>query len=309
MSGPLPFLGLRVFVEVGRTGSVKGAATRLRVTSGAISQQIKQLELRLGLALCQRRNRELQLTAAGRRLLTDVGEAFARIEEAIEANQQNQAHRRGGLAVSTTHSFAASWLVPRLGRFTAIYPQIEVRLLTTQQLAPLGIGPGCADVAIRHGLGRWEGVDAVLLMQPNLIPVASPRLLADGLRLQQPDDCLNYPLLHDEAGQDWRLWLQALGAEYRDPRAARGTRFSDSTLLLKAAVAGQGLALLRDTYAAEDIAAGRLKVVINVNWPAEFAYYVVTSSGAAGRNPRIAKFKEWLVEEAATDSLKVVDKP
>jgi LysR family glycine cleavage system transcriptional activator len=135
MSGPLPLLGLRVFVEVGRTGSVKSAAARLRVTSGAISQQIGKLEARLGLALFQRRNRELQLTAAGRRLLSDVSEAFARIEEAIEANQQNQAHRRGGLTVSTTHSFAASWLVPRLGRFTAIHPQFEVRLLTTQELA------------------------------------------------------------------------------------------------------------------------------------------------------------------------------
>jgi LysR family transcriptional regulator, glycine cleavage system transcriptional activator len=127
MSGPLPLLGLRVFVEVGRAGSVKGAAARLGVTSGAISQQIRQLEVRLDLALFERRNRELRLTAAGRRLLSDVSESFARIEEAIEANRQNQAHRRAGLTVSTTHSFAASWLVPRLGRFTAMHPHRVLR--------------------------------------------------------------------------------------------------------------------------------------------------------------------------------------
>jgi LysR family glycine cleavage system transcriptional activator len=117
-----------------------------------------------------------------------------------------------------------------------------------------------------------------------------PDLLTDGA------GCHAEP---SRGGQDWRLWLQALGADYRDPRVARGTRFSDTTLLLGAAVAGQGLALLRDTDVAEDIAAGRLKVAIIADWPAEFAYYVVTSSGSAHHNPRVAKFKEWLVEEAA----------
>jgi LysR family glycine cleavage system transcriptional activator len=298
MPGPLPLLGLRAFAEVGRAGSVKDAAARLGVTAGAVSQQLKQLEAQLGLTLFERRNRELRLTAAGRRLLSGVGESFDRIEEAIEASRQNRLERRPSLTVSTTGAFAATWLVPRLGRFTAIEPRVEVQVHATQNLAPLGTGPGCADVAIRHGLGRWEGVDAMLLMQQRLVSVGSPRLLADGPPIRLPADCLNYPLLHDAAGADWPLWLQALGADHRDPRAARGTRFSDSTLLLRAAVAGQGLALLRDTYVAEELGAGRLQVAAATDWPAEYAYYVVTRPGSARRNPRIVRFQEWLVKEA-----------
>lgn len=299
MPGPLPLLGLHAFVEVARVGSVKDAAARLGVTSGAVSQQVRGLEARLGLKLFERRNREVRLTDAGRRLLSDVGEPFGRIEDAVEAIRQDRIPGGPRLTVSTTASFAATWLAPRLGRFNAIQPGIEVQLLTTPELVPLGAGPGCADVAIRHGLGRWQGVDAALLMQPRLVPVGSPRLLADGPPVRNPADCLNYPLLHEAASPDWRLWLQALGLDYRDRRVTRGTRFSDSTLLLGAAVAGQGLALLRDTYVTQEIAAGRLRIAIAADWPAEFAYYVVTNPGSSHRNPRIAKFKEWLVREAA----------
>ena len=262
MSGPLPLLGLRAFVEVGRAGSVKDAANRLGVTLGAVSQQVRQLEARLGLTLLERRNREIRLTAAGRRLLSAVAEPFVRIEDAVEAIRQGQAGGRPTLTVSTTGSFAATWLVPRLGRFTALHPHIEVRLLTTPKLVPLGTGPGSADIAIRHGLGRWHGVEATPLMRPRLVPVGSPHLLADGPPIQHPADCVNYPLLHDASAADWRLWLQALGANHRDPRVAHGTRFSDATLLLGAAVAGQGLALLPDTYVAEEISTGRLKIAI-----------------------------------------------
>ena len=299
MSGPLPLLGLRAFVEVGRAGSMKDAARRLGVTSGAVSQQVKQLEARLGLSLFERGNREIRLTASGRRLFSGVADPFARIEDAIEAIRPD---RRGGsrtLTVTTTGSFAATWLVPRLGRFTSLHPRIEVRVLTTPTLVPLGTGPGNADIAIRHGLGQWQGVEATPLMRPRLVPVGSPRLLADGPPIRRPADCLNHLLLQDAAGADWRLWLQALGADHRDPRVGRGSRFSDPTLLLGAAVAGQGLALLPDTYVAEDVAAGRLKIAIAAAWPGEFAYYAVIPSGADRHNARVARFKEWLVREAA----------
>lgn len=299
MSGPLPLLGLRAFVEVGRAGSVKDAASRLGVTSGAVSQQVKQLEARLGLTLFERRNREIRLTAAGRRLFSGVAEPFARIEDAVEAMRQDRRGGRPSLTVTTTGSFAATWLVPRLGRFTALHPRIEVRVLTTPKLVPVGTGPGDADIAIRHGLGQWQGVEATPLMRPRMVPVGSPRLLADGPPIRRPAECLNYPLLQDAAGADWRLWLQALGEDHRDPRVGRGSRFSDPTLLLGAAVAGQGLALLSDTYVAEDIAAGRLKVAIAAAWPGEFAYYIVTTPGADRRNRTIARFKDWLMREAA----------
>jgi LysR family glycine cleavage system transcriptional activator len=114
MSGALPLLGLRAFVEIGRAGSMNDAARRLGVTSGAVGQQVKQLEARLGLTLFERRNPEIRLTAAGRGLFSGVAEPFARIEDEVEAIQDRRCGRPS-LTVSTTGSFAATWLVPRLG--------------------------------------------------------------------------------------------------------------------------------------------------------------------------------------------------
>lgn len=110
-------------------------------------------------------------------------------------------------------------------------------------------------------------------------------------------------VLHDSPGTDWRLWFQALGADHRDPRITRGMRLSDITMLTRAAAAGQGLALVRDIYVADDIADGRLKVAIDAPWPAQFAYYVVTRHGSGRRHPQIASFKDWLLLEAASDRL------
>src|SRR6185437_7685494 len=122
MSGPLPLLSLRAFVEVGRTSSMKEAAGRLGVTPGAVSQQIKALETRLGLALFERLNRELRLTAEGRHLLDDLSEPFRQIEQAVD---RVHTRHRTNLLVTTTGAFAATWLVPRLGRFTKRHPDIE----------------------------------------------------------------------------------------------------------------------------------------------------------------------------------------
>jgi LysR family transcriptional regulator, glycine cleavage system transcriptional activator len=138
------------------------------------------------------------------------------------------------------------------------------------------------------------------LLRPRLVPVGSPTLLADGAPISQPSDCLRYPLLHELLSEDWRLWLQAHGADQNDPRVARGSRLADASLLVRAAVAGQGLALLRDTYVADEVAAGRLRIALDAPWPARFAYYCVTLPGSDRRRPAIASFKAWLLREAAS---------
>jgi LysR family transcriptional regulator, glycine cleavage system transcriptional activator len=300
MPGPLPLLGLRAFAEVGRTGSVKAAARTLGVTAGAVSQQVKALEARLGLALFERRNRSLRLTDAGERLLTDLSDAFGRIESALEKLAESRGLYRPELVVSTTASFAATWLVPRLGSFVQHHPDLDVRIMTTPELVPIGGDSDSADIGIRHGLGDWPGLHAVPLLQPRLVPVGSPSLLAAGVPIREPLDCLRYPLLHDSLASDWRLWLQAMGANHRDPRVTRGTRFSDVPLLIRAAVAGQGLALLRDTYVADEITAGRLHIALDAPWPARFAYYVVTRAAPNDVSPQAASFTDWLLSEVAS---------
>lgn len=292
MAASFPLQALRTFVEVGQRGSIKAAAEALHVTSGAVSQQIRLLEDRLGMALFTRERQGLRLTEAGTSVHPLLLEAFAQIDNAIGTLEAFKG--RQSLTVSTVATFAASWLVPRLGRFNQRHPQIEVRVEATSALVDMRRDR--VDVALRHGLGNYPGLEVTRLMAPVLVPVACPGLVADGHSLKEPEDCLNYPLLHDGDRADWPLWFAAHGTA-DDPRAERGTAFEDDYLLIRAAAAGQGLALVPQEYAREEIGAGRLVQVLDKPWPARFAYYLVTLPGAMQR-PEVQAFTDWIKEEA-----------
>ena len=292
MATSLPLLALRAFVEVGQQGSIKAAAQSLNVTSGAVSQQIRLLEDRVGMALFTRERSGLRLTEAGAGVHPGLLQAFEQIETALQSLQQISS--RQTLTVSTVATFAASWLVPRLGRFNQRYPHIEVRVEATSALVDMRRDR--VDVALRHGLGVYPGLQVTRLMAPVLVPVASPALLSANSNLSEPQDCLDFPLLHDSDRADWPLWLNAHGVG-KDPRAERGTAFEDDFLLIRAAAAGQGLALVPQEYATEEIAAGRLLQVMDKPWPARFAYYVVTRPDAMQRD-EVRAFVEWIMEEA-----------
>jgi LysR family glycine cleavage system transcriptional activator len=298
MSGPIPLAALTAFVEAGRRGSMKAAAAALGVTPGAVSQQVKRIEQRLGASLFERHNREIRLTVAGQRLLDQVADGFARIEAAWEGLEgeglERQRRRPATLTVTTPASFAASWLVPRLGRFTARHPEIEVRVETTSRLVDLRREP--VDLALRHGLGSYPGLVATHFLDLRILPIASPGLLAKGPPIREPRDCLAYPLLQDSDRADWRLWLRSHGIE--DRRAGRGPSFEDDILLIQAALAGQGIALVRELYGREEIASGRLQRVLDLPLPTRFAYYIVTRPDAAQQR-KVAAFRDWLLTEAA----------
>ncbi|AUA57448.1 Gcv operon activator [Achromobacter spanius] len=289
-----PLQALRTFVEVGQRGSIKAAAQALHVTPGAVSQQIRLLEDRLGVVLLERERLGMRLTAAGASFHPKVQNAFLQIDQAVHALEA----AKGGksLTVSTVASFAASWLVPRLGRFKQLHPDIEVRVEATSELVDLRRDR--VDVALRHGLGDYPGLDVRPLMAPVLTPVASPAFLeSQQAVISEACDCLNYPLLHDSDRADWPLWLKAHGVD-DDTRAERGNAFEDDFLLIRAAEAGQGLALVPEAYAQDEIAAGRLVQVLDKPWPARFAYYAVTRPGAAERS-EVRAFLDWIQEEAA----------
>lgn len=292
MNPVFPLLALRAFAEIGRHGSIKRAAAAMGVTSGAVSQQIRQLEERVGVALFTRTRYGVQLTEAGAKVHPALLRAFDQIESGLEALEAINA--RQTLTISTVPSFAASWLAPRLGRFTSRHSDIEIRVETTSGVVDLRRDH--VDVAIRHGLGNYPGLVAQHLMAPVLLPVASPGVLAAGPPIREPADCLAYPLLHGSERADWPLWFKALGVP-NDPRAERGSSFDDDFLLVRAAEAGQGLALVRDIHAMDDIASGRLALALSQPWPTEFAYYVVTLPDAVDRPP-LARFIDWLKCEA-----------
>lgn len=294
MATLLPLLALRTFVEVGQRGSIKAAAEAMHVTSGAVSQQIRLLEDRAGVQLFTRERLGLRLTEAGAGVHPALLQAFEQIEKAVQTLDRIKA--RQTLTVSTVATFAASWLVPRLGRFNQRQPHIEVRVEATS--AVVDMRRDRVDVALRHGLGVYPGLHVTRLMAPVLVPVARPGLIPRDAVISKPEDCLNHPLLHDSDRADWPLWLAAHGVA-ADPRAERGTAFEDDFLLIRAAEAGQGLALVPSEYAADEIAAGRLVQVLDKPWPARFAYYAVTRPDATER-PEVKAFVEWVMEEART---------
>lgn len=292
MAASLPYLALRTFVEVGQRGSIKAAAQALNVTSGAVSQQIRLLEDRVGMTLFTRERSGLRLTEAGASVHPALLQAFEQIQKTLLSLEQAKSWQT--LTVSTVATFAASWLVPRLGRFNQRYPHIEVRVEATSAIADMRRDR--VDVALRHGLGVYPNLHVTRLMAPVLVPVASPSLVLANAVLTEPQDCLKYPLLHDSDRADWSLWLSAHGVG-NDPRAERGSAFEDDFLLIRAAEAGQGLALVPVEYAKEEIAAGRLVQVLDKPWPARFAYYVVTRPEAMQRD-EVKAFVEWVIEEA-----------
>ena len=289
---PVPLQTLRTFVEVGQRGSIKAAAQALHVTPGAISQQIRLLEDRVGLALFTRERQGLRLTPAGATLHPALLQAFAQIDQAMAALEASKGQHT--LTISTVATFAASWLVPRLGAFKQLHPGIEIRVEATSALTDLRRDR--VDVALRHGLGDYPGLESVRLMAPVLVPVASPQLVPPGA-IREPADCLDYPLLHDSDRADWPLGLAACGVP-ADPRAERGNACEDDFLLIRAAESGQGLALVPQQNAQQEIAAGRLAQVLDKPWPARFAYYAVTVPGAAER-PEVRAFLDWIIDAAA----------
>ena len=300
ITGHLPPLSaLRAFEAAARLKSFSKAADELNVTPAAISHQIHALEDDLGVSLFHRLNRSVELTASARLLLPGLSEAFAGIQAAV---RRLRAHNdTGTLTVTASPSIAAKWLVLRLHRFQEQYPDIDVRISTSD--AVVDLSKGDFDLAIRYGSGRYAGLDVELLLKNEVFPACSPRLLDDGPPLRAPSDLLQHALIHDQAvdrdplAPTWAMWLKAAGV-YGAP-AHPGLTFSLGSMAVDAAIAGHGVALAYSTIAAADIAAGRLVRLFSLALPDLFAYYIVTAPGALER-PKIRAFRAWLREEADT---------
>ena len=288
------FALLQTFVAVARAGRMKQAAQELALTPGAVSQRIRELEDAAGHRLFRRTRAGVELNAAGEAMFAALVEPFSAIE-AVDRELGVGRSRR--VTISTMPSFAATWLVPRLAKFSLRYPDIDIVEETESRAVDLRREP--VDLAIRHGLGNYPGLDAVWLMALELIVVASPGLLKDRPPIKQPADCLGFPLLHDRERRDWPLWFEANGVAA--PHCSKGLAFSENHLAVLAAVAGQGLALVRNVYADDDLRSMKLVQALTVQWPVQFAYYVVATSEALQRLP-VRRFRDWLVEAARQGS-------
>ncbi len=287
-----PLSTLPDFEAAARHLSFTKAAEELHVTHGAVSRQVKSLEEYLGLALFRRLNRALRLTDQGQDYARSVRES---LDALAEATQRLRAPREAsGLTVSTTYSFTSGWLVPRLGRFRAQHPGIDVRLQANDQV--VDFTRDNVDLAIRYGRGQYPGLAAERLMGDDYVPVASPALLRGKHPLGKPADLAHHVLLHEESTEvDWRMWLAAAGVERVD--AARGPIFSHSTMAIQAAIHGEGVALGRTALIAEELASGQLVRLFDLRLKAALAYYIVCPPRALER-PKVRAFRDWLLTEA-----------
>jgi LysR family transcriptional regulator, glycine cleavage system transcriptional activator len=286
-----PLAALRAFESAARHLSFTRAAQELHVTQTAISHQIRALEERLEVRLFRRLPRGLVLTEEAQRYLPAVRDAFARLET---ATAELLAGRAGGtLTASVLPSFAAKWLVPRLGRFRAAHPDIDLRISTSQHLVDFARED--VDIGIRMGRGHYPGLRVDRLFGETLVPVCSPALLEGEPALRRPEDLKHHVLLHEDDETGWRLWLELAGVEGVD--VSRGLTLTDAAMVVQAAAEGQGVALGRTALAASDIAAGRLVRPFDVSMPHDLAYYLVCPEASAER-PRTAAVRAWLLAEA-----------
>jgi LysR family transcriptional regulator, glycine cleavage system transcriptional activator len=291
-----PLNALRAFESAARHLNFSRAAEELAVTPGAVSQQIQNLEDYVGAALFKRTPRGLLLTDSAQTALPALREAFDRLAEAASLLTAAVDGRR--LTLTAPPSFAAKWLVPRLGRFEAAHPQVDVWLSADMDLVDFAASD--VDLAIRYGAGPYPGLEAIRLLSETVIPVMSPELAGTN-PVRAPADLARHVLLHDgspdadESCPDWQMWLAARGVRGID--ATRGPRFNQSSLVIEAAVSGRGVALAKRTLAQDDLDAGRLVAPMPISTIVDFAYFLVHPK-AKGRLPQVKAFVGWIHTEA-----------
>ncbi len=291
MNAPLPSLSaLRAFEAAARNLSVTQAARELNVTPGAVSLQVRELEAALGVKLFERRPRQLLLTDEGSAYAATLRRAFRMIREATEDLAGR--NRRPMLTISCTPTFAAQWLVPRLNNFEKRMPGIDVRLNASNRLTDFE--RDAVDVAVRHGFGHYEGLVSDRLIDDELVPVLSPALMR-ARPLERPSDLRDHILLHDVQRQDWRLWLDAVGAD--EVASTQGPVFVNSNGAIEAAKAGDGIALVRLSLVSRELREGSLVAPFPDGIATDLAYHLVYPPTALER-PAVAAFRTWILDEA-----------
>jgi LysR family glycine cleavage system transcriptional activator len=285
------------FEAAARNLSFTKAADELFITQSAVSRQIRGLEEHLGIALFERRHRSLVLTDQGRALYgaaTDLLERLQGVTDRLRADGVTP-----HLTVTTTSGFASLWLIPRLRGFTAVHPDVDVRISASYKL--VNLERGLVDVAVRYCREDEAPEGSIRLFgEQELFPVCSPMLLSEGPRPLRIEDLAGHALLRmDEAAGplDWGTWLAAHGLVDLKPRAT--LRFDSYEQMIGAALSGQGVAMGIGSLVRGLIEQGRLVAPFANSVTGTRAYYIVRS-GLTGTRPHVQAFVDWLVEAAKT---------
>ncbi|KLN53740.1 transcriptional regulator GcvA [Variovorax paradoxus] len=291
---------LRTFEAAGRHLNFTRAADEVGLTPAAVSYQIKEMEDQLGVVLFTRSSRSIQLTPAGAVLFEAAADALDSLQRAA-GRARRMTRGSAHLRISLSARFAANWLMPRLPRFRAAHPGLELMFDITDQIRDFDADD--VDIAIRFGNGKYEHALSDRLFDMVVAPVCSPRLLETGPRLREPRDLFHHTLCYLDWKTDgmvwpnWRMWMEEAGI--RDFDDSRCLAFPDSSHVVQAVIEGGAVGLADLAMIANDLAQGRLvrPFDIGVSVAGEYAYHLVCPE-SSGQDPRVLAFRAWMLGEA-----------
>ncbi|WP_201450279.1 LysR substrate-binding domain-containing protein [Sphingobium yanoikuyae] len=290
---PLPPLSaIRVFEAAARLENFTAAAQELGMTQAAVSYQVKLLEERLGISLFQRTGRKVALTEKGREIAPILTRAFDQMRQGFAALTQDHS---AVLSISCTNSFAHLWLAPRIGAFQMRHPNLAVRIMADD--AVVDLARDGIDLAVRGGKGEWPGLEAKLLTHNRLVPMCSPAWrdrhgpIADARALHalprlSPDDMW------------WHEWFAAMGVEADPADGPPGIALDSQVMEGRAAIAGQGVAILNHFLWKAEVEAGQLVEAVP-SYVREIASYWLVYPPHARNTPKIKAFRDWISAEFA----------
>ncbi len=284
---------LRAFEAASRHQNFSRAAEEIHLTHGAISHQVRALEQELGLQLFVRNGKKIAITEDGQRFAQVIRDSLQQIAVVVDALKGGNKQKR--LAITALPSFAARWLSPRLGRFIEQYPDLEVSLQSSNHLTDFV--KESVDIGIRFGFGHYPGLQSEHLMDDEYYPVASPHFNAGDLP-KTPHDMVQFPLLRC-AMEPWEPWFRLANLDNLEPTG--GLVFQDSSMLVRAAVDGQGIALGRHAIVQSDLASGQLVRLFDIALPCPSSYYLVYPAIALEK-PQVRAFRAWLLQEIKKDT-------
>lgn len=283
---PIPLNALRAIEIVARRGALAPAAEELGVTVGAVSQHLRRAEERLGMELFERTSHGLVPLPALKQALPQLTAGFGALADGLAGLRGSE---DGMLNLTVGSVFASRWLIWRINKFTALHPDIEVRLTVTG--AMLDLSRADIDCGIRYGDGTWPGVTTTLIGGTAYQPVCAPPVAA---RLRRPADLLTVPVIRDQTSMlPWSIWLAVAGL---DPTLNfTGPTYSDASLAFDAAISEQGVLMAADMMSADAVSDGRLVRPFDLPVEGPNAYWLATAKGREPRKTRL--FREWLAVE------------
>lgn len=296
MSYNLPPLNwVRAFEASARAGSFTAAADELNLTSAAVSHQVRSLEKHLGFQLFDRLPRSLRITDIGQAYLPSVRRAFD--ELSITTYGLFGTKSGQSITVRANTAFAVLWLTPRLNAFSAIYPGIDIRLLTALWVDTSGSEE--SDLEISFGDGLWPGYNVELLKNEDSIAVCTPQLAKQIQAIEDHSGYSDLRFIHT-IGREGRWEAYLSGMDIKVP-IDLGLKVDTSITALEMAAAGMGLALVQNSYARSYIADGRLVQAFDHQLPNEESHYILLPEGQQRPKPEVLLFRDWLLAVARSD--------